>query len=45
MASRDRLLTFHPWIVTGMSAGAVSVRIHRVKALLAKLHSDKEDIA
>jgi RNA polymerase sigma-70 factor (ECF subfamily) len=31
--------------VTGMSAGAVSVRIHRVKALLAKLHSDKEDIA
>ena len=21
MASRDRLLTFHPWIVTGMSAG------------------------
>jgi RNA polymerase sigma-70 factor (ECF subfamily) len=31
--------------VTGMSAGAVSVRIHRIKALLAKPYSDREDLA
>jgi len=31
--------------VTGMSAGAVAVRIHRIKALLAKPFAEKGDLA